>query len=168
MGKRTLRGRFREMTSLSASSVSKPTYSASPASLSRSAPRRVRLKYRTVMPNALAFRATLRPMPPMPRMPRTLPCGSRPSGGGGSPRHLPSRRERTEALRLRRAPRTSQTLRSDVASSTAVGVLETRSGAGSRAVHESTSIWSYPAPALLQLLLVLYLKTRGLAHRCGR
>lgn len=91
------------------------------------------------IPKARAFVATLRPMPPMPRMPRILPCGSWPSWGRGEPRHLPSRRALMPMGRLRRAPSSSQMVTSAVASSTAVGVFETRT---EWAVQAGMSIWS--------------------------
>lgn len=132
----TLRGRFRLRTSLSASNVSRLTYSA-PSS--NSGLKRVRLWYRIRMPKTLALVATLRPMPPMPKMPRILPWGSWPSAGGGEPRHLPARRALMPMGRLRRAPMSSQMFTSAVASSTAVGVFETRM---SWAVQAGMSIWS--------------------------
>lgn len=48
-------------------------------------------------------------------------------------------------LKLRSAPIIKNILTSAVASSTAVGTLETSTG-GERALQASTSIWSYPAP----------------------
>ena len=82
-------------------------------------------------------------MPPMPRIPRTFPCGSWPSGGGGEPFQWPFRRAiiavsvsiasskwagggNLHVLNPRNAPRIKNMLTSAVASSTAVGTLETR------------------------------------------
>lgn len=130
------RGRFKLNTSLSLYRVSKSTYSAPSSSSGLSL---CRLWYRMCIPKTRAFAATLRPMPPIPRMPRTLPCGSWPSAGRGEPRHLPSRRALMPMGRLRRAPMSSQMVTSAVASSTAVGVLETRT---LWAVQAVISIWS--------------------------
>ena len=55
-------------------------------------------------------------------------------------------RSNTHALNPRNAPRIRNIFVSAVASSTAVGTLETRI---SRAVQACTSIWSYPAPVQL-------------------
>ena len=131
-----LSGRFKLITSLVPSSSSKLTYRAPSSNSSLSL---FRLWYCTLMPNVRSFRAMLRPIPPMPSMPRTLPSGSCPMGGAEEPRKRPLRKLRSGRLKPRRAPRVRKTAVSAVASSTAVGTLETWMEC---AVQMGTSIWS--------------------------
>lgn len=112
-------------------------------SSSNSSGRRVRLWYWIFIPKANAFLAMLRPIPPMPRIPSVLPCGSRPMAGGGFPSHSPLRRDMMATLKFRRAPSMRKMAVSAVASSTAVGTLETLMPCF---VQACTSIESYPAP----------------------
>jgi hypothetical protein len=137
-GQHTFNGRFRLIISLIVSSSSKDTYSAPAASSSLNFRR---LWYTTRIPNASAFFFKLRPIPPIPMIPRIFPSGSWPSTAGGLPRHLPSRSDSTDVFKLRKAPRMRNIFVSAVASSTAVGTLDTRRG-GSRELQAFTSIVS--------------------------